>query len=188
MLDFKRRFHSLIYMCLPSSMARGNYVRKHHLFGAVGKDVRLPSGHIPARAENVFLHNNIEIAAGAKLVPHDAIHHMLNYYVKDGSFQENIGCIDIKDNVFIGSNTTILPDVMIGPNTIIAAGSLVNKSIPGNGVYGGVPVNYICSMDDFIEKRKNVLKITISRGKGGLSDTTIEALLNRFKEGEKYEQ
>ena len=57
--------------------------------------------------------------------------------VDTDEFQENIGCIDIKDNVFVGSNSTILPNVTIGPDTIIAAGSLINKSIPGNGVYGG---------------------------------------------------
>ena len=53
---------------------------------------------------------------------------------------EKIGCIDIKDNVFIGSNTTVLYDVRIGSNVVIGAGSLVNKDIPDNSVAAGVPV------------------------------------------------
>lgn len=136
MLDFKRRFHSLIYMCLPSSMARGNYVRKHRLFGAVGKDVRLPSGHIPARAENIFLHNNIEIAAGAKLVPHDAIHSVFERMDSE-NYPEHVGKIEIYDNVFIGTNAVILSPVNIGPNAIIAAGAVVNKDVPENAIVGG---------------------------------------------------
>ena len=109
---------------------------------------------------------------------------MLNYCVKGGDFQENVGCIDIKDNVFIGSNSTILPDVTIGSNTIIAAGSLVNKSIPGNGVYGGVPCKYICSFDEFIKKRASVPKVELKKIKGGLASDSVEAVWRRFQEKE----
>ena len=49
----------------------------------------------------------------------------------------------VKDNVFIGANTTILGGITIGADTIIGTGSLVNKNIVGNGVYAGVPVKYI---------------------------------------------
>ena len=124
------------------------------------------------------------IASDVLLVPHDAIHHMLNYYVENGDFQENVGCIDIRDNVFVGSNSTILPDVTIGPKTIIAAGSLVNKSIPGNGVYGGVPCRYICSFDEFISKRVSVPKLELQKTKGGLTPDSVEAVWRRFREKE----
>ena len=65
-----------------------------------------------------------------------------------------MGDIRIGDNVFVGSNTTILYDVTIGSNVIIGAGSLVNKDIPSNSVVAGVPAKNICSFDEFIEKRK----------------------------------
>ena len=107
---------------------------------------------------------------------------MLNYREKSDDFQEFIGCIDIRDNVFIGTNSTILSNVTVGPDTIIAAGSLVNHSIPGNGVYGGVPARYICSLDDFMQKRKNLPKIEITRGKGGLSEETVAACWKRFSD------
>ena len=98
-MHFKRRLHSIIYMLLSSSTAGGNYIRKHKLFGEVGKDVRLPSGHIPLRSEYIHLHNNIEIAAGAKLIPHDAIHSVFSRMDK-GTYPEHIGKIEIFDNVF----------------------------------------------------------------------------------------
>jgi hypothetical protein len=47
--------------------------------------------------------------------------------------------IVIHDNVWITSNCTILGGVEIGENTIIAAGSVVTKSIPPNVIAGGNP-------------------------------------------------
>lgn len=49
----------------------------------------------------------------------------------DGFFKHtsNIG-----KNVFIGSNSTIISPVSIGDNAIVAAGSNVNKDIPGNAM------------------------------------------------------
>lgn len=47
------------------------------------------------------------------------------------------GRIRVGDNVFIGARSVILPGVTIGDNSIIAAGAVVNKSIPANEVWGG---------------------------------------------------
>ena len=40
----------------------------------------------------------------------------------------------------IGANTTILPDINIGKNCLIGAGSLVNKDIPDNSTAFGHPI------------------------------------------------
>jgi Serine acetyltransferase len=71
------------------------------------------------------------------------------------SFQEHVGCIEIMDNVFIGSGTTILGNVRIGPNAIVAAGSVVNKDVPPNSIVGGVPAKVIGKFSDLYEKRQN---------------------------------
>ena len=47
--------------------------------------------------------------------------------------------IIIRDNVWVTSNCTILGGVEIGENSIIAAGSVVTKSIPPNVIAGGNP-------------------------------------------------
>lgn len=41
------------------------------------------------------------------------------------------------DNCFIGFGATILPNVKIGDNSIIAAGSMVTKNVPAGEVWGG---------------------------------------------------
>jgi acetyltransferase-like isoleucine patch superfamily enzyme len=51
--------------------------------------------------------------------------------------------INIGNNCWIGSKVTVLDGVTIGNNCVIAAGSVVNKSMPSNVVIGGVPARII---------------------------------------------
>lgn len=52
--------------------------------------------------------------------------------------------VTIGDDVWIGSNVTILAGVSIGPRTVIAAGAVVNQSFPEGGVViGGVPARVL---------------------------------------------
>ena len=53
------------------------------------------------------------------------------------------GGISIGNNVWIGDKATILGGIQIGDNAIIAANSVVNKSVPNNCVVGGVPAKVI---------------------------------------------
>ena len=51
--------------------------------------------------------------------------------------------IKIGKNCWIGAKVTILDGVQIGNNCVIAAGAVVNKSMPSNTVIGGVPARVI---------------------------------------------
>ena len=181
-MDWYRLRHTIgMYFC-TTAIKRAAYLKKHDIFYHIGDNCMTMFRKIPLYPKLISFGDNVWIAAGVSFSTHDVIYRMLNYREKSDNFQEFIGCIDIRDNVFIGTNSTILANVTIGPDTIIAAGSLVNHSIPGNGVYGGVPAKYICSLDDFMEKRKGLPKIEITRGKAGLSEETVAAGWKRFKD------
>lgn len=152
-MNVKRAWQSLRFASMFSSTARGNYVKKHKLFGAVGSDVRLPSGLVPLYAEHIFLHNNIEVASGVRFVVHDAIHEVFRR-MDDGIYPEHIGDITVYDNVFIGADAVIVGPVKIGPNAVIAAGAVVNKDVPEGTVVAGVPAKVIGSFNSLKEKRK----------------------------------
>ena len=55
------------------------------------------------------------------------------------------GKIIIKENVWIGSNAVILPDVTIGKGAIIGAGAVVTKDVSDFEIVGGVPAKKIGS-------------------------------------------
>ena len=60
-----------------------------------------------------------------------------------------IGRVEIKDYCFIGINSTILPNVTIGPYSVVGAGSVVTKDVPPFVVVGGNPARKICSLEEF---------------------------------------
>ena len=55
--------------------------------------------------------------------------------------------IQIGDNVYIGTGTTILGPATIGSNVVIAAGSVVVKDIPNNCLVAGVPAKIIKTIE-----------------------------------------
>lgn len=53
------------------------------------------------------------------------------------------GDIIVKNDVWIGANSTILDGITIGNGAIIAAGSVVTKDVPAYAIVGGNPVKVI---------------------------------------------
>lgn len=51
--------------------------------------------------------------------------------------------VNIGDNVWIGSDSTILPGVTIGSGAIVGAGSIVTKDVPENTTVAGNPAKII---------------------------------------------
>ena len=132
-----RYLHTLRLYTIRSSMKRAEYMKEHGIFHSMGDRVMITSRKIPLYAKLISIGNNVWIASGVEFITHDVTHHMLNG-MKDGhKYIEKIGCIEVGDNVFIGSGVKILYNVKIGNTVIIAAGAIVNKDVPSNSVVGG---------------------------------------------------
>ena len=132
-MDWYRLRHTLGMMCHLKATDRAEYIKKHSIFRHMGDNCMTMFRKVPLYPKLISLGNNVWIASGVSLITHDVIHRMLNNRDGNDTFQENIGCIEIKDNVFVGAHSIIMPDVTIGPDVIIGAGSLVNKSLRGGG-------------------------------------------------------
>jgi acetyltransferase-like isoleucine patch superfamily enzyme len=61
------------------------------------------------------------------------------------------GKITVKDNCTIGYRTIILPGVVIGPNSVVAAGSVVTRNIPPNVLAAGNPAKPVISIEQYAE-------------------------------------
>ena len=62
--------------------------------------------------------------------------------LRENNYVYNLPVV-IKENVWIGSNVSILPGVTIGKNSVIGAGSVVTKNIPENVVAYGNPCKIV---------------------------------------------
>lgn len=80
----------------------------------------------------IIIGNNVRIAPNVKI-------HAAGHDVNSDSLYDTGSPVEIADHVWIGASAVILQGVKIGPNSIVAAGSLVNKDVPANVIVGGVP-------------------------------------------------
>ena len=60
----------------------------------------------------------------------------------------------IEDWAYIGASSQIMPGVTIGTGALVAAGSVVTKSVPPHTVVGGNPARIICTTADYYENNK----------------------------------
>lgn len=155
-MEKKRFWQQLRLFMIPGSKKRVEYLKKNHVFHECGENVYLQSRKIPLYANLISLHNNIRIASNVTFLTHDVMHTVFSNY-SGKKYQENVGCIEICDNVFIGSNVTILYGTRIGSNTIVAAGSVVTKDVPSGSIVGGVPARVIGKFDDLVDRRTEQL-------------------------------
>jgi len=99
--------------------------------------------------------DNFKTAGNVQFITHDgSVYVLRNLHEK----YKNIDCfapIIAGNNIFVGYGTTILPGTVIEDNVIIGAGSLVRGTLKSNSVYSGVPVKYICSVDEYIDKNED---------------------------------
>lgn len=69
----------------------------------------------------------------------------------------NSGCLTpsvIEENVVVGGCVTVLPNVTVGKNSIVAAGSVVTKDVAAETVVKGVPAEKMMTREEYEAKRR----------------------------------
>ncbi|MGA1822568.1 MAG: acyltransferase [Thermoplasmatota archaeon] len=117
----------------------------------IGKDVVMSPGALLDKNYPylISIGDNSVICTGVRLLAHDAT--ILEF---TGGYMR-VGRIDIKENCIIGINSIILPGVTIGPNVLVASGSVVNKDIPPNTCVAGNPARYYSKFDAVMQTYKD---------------------------------
>lgn len=120
---------------------------------SVGNNFKRLHGVIldPSHCWLITIGDNVTMAPRVHVLAHDASTCFFLGYAK-------IGRVNIGSNVFIGADSVILPNVTIGDNVIVGANSIVTKNLNENSVYAGNPARYICSLDEYLDKNKKLMK------------------------------
>lgn len=99
----------------------------------------------------ISIGNHVALASRVQIIAHDASTKLFLGYDK-------VGKVAIGDYVFVGQGSIILPNVTIGSRVVIGAGSVVTKDIPSNSVAVGNPAKVKCTLDEYLEKNRSLMK------------------------------
>lgn len=146
-------FFTYIFFCQINKI---KYLRKTGVWVGEGCEILNSISDFGSEPWLIRIGDRVTLTSGVKLVTHDAASRLFRKYLPGSSkYGNRFGKIDIHNDCFIGVNSIILPNVEIGPMSIVGAGSVVNKNVLPNSVYAGVPARKICSLNDYIEKYKS---------------------------------
>ena len=81
-------------------------------------------------------HFGVEIDDNVQIGSHCSIY-------SDSTIDSKKGNVILKKNCKIGTHSTVMPNVTVGENSVVAAYSFVTKNIPKNQIWGGVPAKLI---------------------------------------------
>lgn len=175
------KFNNLyISICKPSGL---EYLRKWGDYYSIGDHCSIRTYTNVTDAQYVRLGNNVQLT-NCNLFGHDGSIACLNRAFN--KTLDRVGKIDIKDNVYIGHAAIILPNVTIGPNSIVGAGSVVTKTVPPNTIVAGNPAKPIGKTDALVKKLESQtqdvpwLELLKTRGVSGF-DPTIEPQLKAMR-------
>ncbi len=152
----------------------------HELLGGIGENVAIDTPFHCDYGKNIFLGNDVIINMNCTFVDNKTIrigdrvliasnvqiytssHPVLPWerLVPDWRkrrttfFRTYARPVEIKNNVWIGGGCILLPGVTIGENSVIGAGSVVNRPIPPNCVAAGNPCKVIRCFDTDMERRQ----------------------------------
>lgn len=106
----------------------------------------------------ISIGDNVSLSDGIKFINYSPTAEHFDKVIGEGLNKNirDIGSIKIENNVFIGSNAILFPNVVIGENSYVMAGSVVMESIPPNSVACGNPAKIVCSINDWYERIKSV--------------------------------
>lgn len=136
-------------LCNPSGDEWAAWLKRRGVLYAIGEQCSIQTNVTITDPAYTRLGNNVRLT-GCILFGHDGSVNMLNRAY--GLKLDRVGKIDIRDHVFVGHGAIILPGVTIGPNAIVAAGSLVNRDVPPNSIVAGAPARVVGDIDRLVAR------------------------------------
>ena len=105
---------------------------------SIGKKSVVNWGCYLDNRRGIYIGNNVGIAHNTRI-------YTLGHDIDDPYFRTKGAPVYIRDNVFIFSNSLIMPGVTIGEGAVVLAGSVVTKDVDSYTVVGGNPAKRVKS-------------------------------------------
>ena len=137
----KIRYFYWRFIASPEKYAR-------HIGVKIGKNCLIATRLWSSEPYLITIGDNVQVARDVAFFTHGG-GLVIRSIVPD---YDSFGKITIEDNVYIGAHSLIMPGVTIGAGALVAAGSVVMKSVPAGVVVGGNPAKYICTVDEYIQR------------------------------------
>ena len=129
------------YLYSPEKYARKLGVK-------IGEHCFINTKRWPSEPYLIFIGNHVQITRDVSIFTHGGG----NAIRKNHPDFDMFGKVVIEDWAYIGAHSIILPGVTIGEGALVAAGSVVTKSVPPYTVVGGNPARVICTTEQYLQK------------------------------------
>ena len=131
----------LYLKCFAIKIGSNSYIHRYCKFFHVGKFIMgkysvINFGCYLDNRRGIMIGNNVGIA-------HDTKIYTLGHNVNSPLFETKGAPVIIEDDVFIFSNSLIMPGVTIHEGAIVLAGSVVTKDVDPYTIVGGNPAKYV---------------------------------------------
>jgi acetyltransferase-like isoleucine patch superfamily enzyme len=109
-----------------SKLTKYNYIVQYPENLKLGKNFDIGTFTYINCRYGVEIGNEVQIGSHCSIYSHSTI-------------DNKKGPVILKNGCKIGTHSTIMPNVIIGENSVVAAYSFVNKSIPKDELWAGIP-------------------------------------------------
>jgi len=120
-----------------------------------GKNCKFGTKSFGSEPYMIKIGNDFYSSSKVQFITHDGSVNVLRNFKIEYKNIDYFSPIIIGNNVFIGFGSILLPGTRIEDNVIVGAGSIVKGTLKSNSVYTGVPVKYICSIEEYANKNKD---------------------------------
>ena len=110
-------------------MTKYNYIVQYPENLKMGKNFDIGEFTYINAQYGLTIEDNVKIGSHCSLYSHSTI-------------DSKKGSVTLQKNCKIGTHSTIMPNVIIGENSIISAHSFVNENVPSNQLWGGIPAKF----------------------------------------------
>lgn len=132
------------------SRIKGPVEAARELGVTIGEGCRIYSLQISSEWELLTIGDRVTVSSDVTFITHDGVGWL--FPDEQGRRHYWLARIEIGDDVFVGAGSTIMPGVRIGNRCVVAAGSVVTKSVPDGSVVGGNPAKIIGTYDALATK------------------------------------